>query len=132
LTSFSGATTPTQPAEPEDFDSSWNDTTNNWGTDDDPFAPKANEDTTETNTKGEPDFTAWLSSQTKTAKKPLPKGLTKSGTASAQPKTVIRPKPTTTAAAAPKKIVSAVKPVVKKIVKKEAKPEEEEWGDDNW
>jgi SCY1-like protein 1 len=131
---FSGASTPTQPAEPEDFDSNWGNNNDTWGTDDDPFAQKGNETSEETGGSGEPDFSAWLSSQSKTSKKALPKGLTKSGTGTAQAKTVVRPKPAIAAATSvPKKVVTTAKPAIaKKVIKKEPeKPAEDDaWGDD--
>jgi SCY1-like protein 1 len=81
--------------------------------------------------KGEPDFAGWLAAQSKgknVAKNPLPKGLTKSTTAttkSTRPVVGARASSATTT----KKIVVPPKKEVKKEESKAKEDEEEGWGD---
>jgi hypothetical protein len=103
----------------EDFNAAWGGG-NEWATtDDDPFAPKAAQSSSQFDLNADPDFEGWLNSQstTKTGKKPLPKGLTKA-------KPGARPTLTKTA--------SSGKPLAKSTLAARPKPkpkaDEDDWG----
>jgi SCY1-like protein 1 len=105
----------------EDFNAAWGG--NEWAAaDDDPFAPKATKGSSNFDLNADPDFEGWLNaqSQTRTGKKPLPKGLTKSKTSTRQGLA----KTNSAGKALPKStLATRPKPAPK------AKLEDEDWGD---
>jgi SCY1-like protein 1 len=128
-------------AETEDYDDGWGgfgepEDSSSKAIDDDPWATPPATSTTSTSAfddKGEPDFAGWLAAQSN-AKKPLktglPKGLTKSTTATKSTRPVIGGRASTTGSAATRKVVIAPKKEAPKVEEKKAKEDEEEgWGD---
>jgi SCY1-like protein 1 len=123
----------------EDFGNDWG----GFGEDDakaahdDPWAPAApSSSSTAFDDKGEPDFAGWLAAQStakKTAKNPLPKGLTKLSAATTTKTTrpVVGGRSSTTGSAPTRKVVLPPKKAIPKVeAPKQTNEEEEEgWGD---